>query len=180
MIETLPAPLREKPIGFLDLCAGSGAIGLAALRYLQNAHVYFSDIDSTHEETIRKNIRENNLDATRASLHTGDLFSSFENETFHVIATNPPYVPETRILPKSVAAYEPARSLFAGPDGLSLIHRIAAVLPTKLKRDGVAWIECDSTHANAAHDLFRDTPLCADVMHDQYARPRCIVVSWSV
>ena len=178
LLTGLPLHLREKPIQFLDLCAGSGAIGLAALRYLQNAHVYFGDIDSTHEKTIRKNIRENSLDGSRSSLRTGDLFFPFENDTFEIIAVNPPYVPEGRALPTSVTEYEPARALYAGPDGLSFIRRIAHSLPVHLARDGAAWIECDSTHASAARDLFRETPLSANVMHDQYGQPRIIVVSW--
>src|SRR3989344_8008426 len=60
----------------LDLCAGSGAIGCAALARLPNARVYFGEIDPAHEATILKNIRINELDESRAIVRIGDLFSA--------------------------------------------------------------------------------------------------------
>ncbi|MFA6503321.1 MAG: methyltransferase, partial [Candidatus Paceibacterota bacterium] len=102
---------------FLDLCAGSGAIGCAALKALPHAEVYFGEIDPAHEATILKNIRENNLDASRAHIHIGDLFEPFPNMQFDLIAANPPYIPVKRILDTSVTDYEPARALYAGDDG---------------------------------------------------------------
>src|SRR3989338_2129305 len=81
---------------FLDLCAGSGAIGCAALARLPNAQVYFGEIDPTHEVTILKNIRENHLDESRAHIRIGDLFQPFSDTRFDIIAANPPYVPPSR------------------------------------------------------------------------------------
>lgn len=163
---------------FLDLCAGSGAIGCAALAKLQNAHVYFGEIDQAHEATILKNIRENNLDESRASAHIGDLFEPFGNIKFDVIAANPPYVPIGRILPQSVADYEPSLALLAGVDGLDVIRRIAKELSKHLAEGGVAWIECDLGHAAAAAVLFSDQGFHALIRTDQYDKPRIIVVSF--
>src|SRR3989344_1143175 len=119
----------ERQLKFLDLCAGSGAIGCAALARLQHAQIYFGEIDPVHEQTILKNIRENNFDESCAHIRIGDLFTPFSDIQFDIIAVNPPYVPTTRVLPPSVADYEPALALLAGKDGLDLIHRIAAELP---------------------------------------------------
>ncbi len=163
---------------FLDLCAGSGAIGCAALEKLPGARIYFGEIDPTHEKTILKNIRENHLDESRAEVRIGDLFEPFENMTFDVIAVNPPYVPADRALPASVVHHEPSLALTAGEDGLSVIRRIAAMLPRHFARNGVAWIECDSAHAAAACALFRDQGLTAEIRNDQYGKPRIIVVSF--
>src|SRR3989344_4823069 len=58
----------ERRIRILDLCTGSGAIGCAALAKLPNAQVYFGEIDPAHEATILRNIRENNLDESRADV----------------------------------------------------------------------------------------------------------------
>src|SRR3989344_2568007 len=101
----------------LDLCAGSGAIGCAILKYVSNVKVYFGEIDPAHEATIRKNIRENGLDETRVHIGIGDLFEPFGDTQFDIIAANPPYVSDARELPASVADYEPALALRAGPDG---------------------------------------------------------------
>ncbi len=164
---------------FLDLCAGSGAIGCAALAKLPNAQVYFGEIDPAHETTILKNIRENNLDESRADIRIGDLFEPFGDIKFDVIAANPPYIPSDRELPASVADYEPALALRAGPDGLDIIRRIALSVRCHLAERGTAWIECDSAHAAAACALFSAQNLKAEIRNDQYGEPRIIVVSFT-
>ena len=172
--------LKDTPacLTFLDLCAGSGAIGCAVLAKLPNAQVYFGEIDSAHETTIWKNIRENNLDASHAHICAGDLFEPFGDIKFDVIAVNPPYVPTDRELPESVVRYEPAHALRAGEDGLDLIRRIARELPEHLAANGEAWIECDSAHAAAACALFTAQGFSAEIRNDQYDKPRVIVVSF--
>ncbi|OYV27950.1 MAG: hypothetical protein B7W98_00640, partial [Parcubacteria group bacterium 20-58-5] len=163
---------------FLDICAGSGAIGCAALAKLPDAQVYFGEIDPAHETTIRKNIRENHLDESRADVRIGDLFAPFGALKFDVIAANPPYVPAARELPRSVADHEPPLALLAGEDGLNIIRRIAAELPNRLAPGGVAWIECDSAAAADAQKLFAARGLRAEIRTDQYGKPRVIVVSF--
>ncbi len=169
-----PAPTLR----FLDLCAGSGAIGCAALARLPQAQVYFGEINSAHEPTIRKSIAENGLDANRADIRTGDLFAPFGEERFDIIASNPPYIPVERVLPESVSRFEPHEALYAGQDGLMLIRRIAKALPAHLTKDGEAWIECDSAHTAAACALFHAEGFRCEVMNDQYDVPRVLVVLW--
>ncbi|MCR4334029.1 MAG: peptide chain release factor N(5)-glutamine methyltransferase [Patescibacteria group bacterium] len=164
---------------FLDLCAGSGAIGCAALAKIPNAQVYFGEIDPAHKATILKNIQENNLDESHAHICIGDLLEPFEDMKFDVIATNPPYVPTSHVLPPSVADYEPSLALMAGDDGLDYIRRIALALPRHLAKGGVAWIECDRGHAAAAAALFVEQGLTAEIRTDQYSKPRVIVVSYT-
>lgn len=171
-------PDHMKELRFLDLCAGSGAIGCAALAKLPNAKVYFGELDPQHENTIYRNIRENGLDESRADVRTGDLFEPFNDLTFDVIAANPPYVPEGRALPESVADFEPREALYAGEDGLALIRRIAAELPARLNPDGVAWIECDEAHATEASEPFTARGMQARVVPDQYGVDRVVVVSF--
>lgn len=168
----------ERPTQFLDLCAGSGAIGCAALARLPDAQVYFGEIDPAHEATILKNIRENNLDESRANVRIGDLFEPFGAATFDIIAANPPYIPSGRTLDASVADYEPSEALYAGEDGLELIRRIAAVLPQKLAPGGEAWIEVDSAHAATACALMTAQGFTVEIRTDQYNRPRVLVITF--
>jgi methylase of polypeptide subunit release factors len=163
-------------LSFLDLCAGSGAIGCTALKMLPHANVFFGEIDLAHKTTILKNIRENHLDEARAKILIGDLFEPFGDMKFDVIAANPPYIPTARVLPASVALYEPARALYAGADGLDVIRRIAKELPKHLAEGGMAWIECDSPTAETARALFVAQGLSARICNDQYGVPRVIVV----
>ena len=168
----------EGRLNFLDLCAGSGAIGCAALARLPDASVYFGEIDPAHEATILKSIHENHLDESRASVGIGDLFTPFGAMQFDVIAVNPPYVPTDRILPMSVADYEPSLALLAGEDGLDCIRRIAKELPKRLTKNGSAWIECDREHAASACALFMEQGFSTEIRNDQYDKPRVIVVSF--
>lgn len=170
---------NERQLKFLDLCAGSGAIGCAALARLPHAKVYFGEINPVHKDTIIKNIRENNLDASRADIRIGDLFEPFGDTQFDIIAANPPYIPTDRVLPESVARYEPEQALRSGADGLNLIRRIATNLPKYLAQNGQAWIECDSAHAAAACALFQAQNLKAEIRTDHYGKPRILVVSFS-
>ena len=167
---------RTHELHFLDLCAGSGAIGCAPLARLPNAQVYFGELDPAHEAIIRKNIRENGLDSSRADVRIGDLFEPFAGMQFDIIAANPPYVPANQVLPSSVAEYEPSGALYAGDDGLAVIRRIAKDLPKHLATGGVAWIECDTSHAEAVCALFARQGLPAAIRTDQYDKPRIIVV----
>ncbi|MFA6278648.1 MAG: HemK family protein methyltransferase [Candidatus Paceibacterota bacterium] len=177
---------RTSYIKFLDLCSGSGAIGCAALAKLPNAQVYFGEIDPAHEATILKNIRKNNLDESpafaeasagkRAHICIGDLFEPFGDMKFDVIAANPPYIPDDRELPASVADYEPALALRSGADGLDLIRRIANSVRCHLTDAGVAWIECDSPTAEDARKLFEDQGFKAEILLDQYDQPRVVCI----
>ena len=167
---------RKSHMKFLDLCAGSGAIGCAALAQLPNAQVYFGEIDPAHEATILKNIRENNLDESRAHRGIGDLFEPFGDMKFDVIAANPPYIPKDRELPASVADYEPVIALRSGPDGLDLIRRIASSVRCHLTDNGVLWLECDNSNIEAAETLFQEQGFNAEIRTDQYGTPRIIVV----
>lgn len=166
----------SKHIKFLDLCAGSGAIGCAALAQLPQAQVYFGEVDSAHESTIKKNFNENNLDCSRTAICIGNLFEPFGDIKFDAIAVNPPYIPKNRTLPESVVRYEPTLALFAGKDGLDFIRRIAEELPKRLTKKGVAWIECDSKYAKVAYMLFKNQGLKAEILADQYNKPRVICV----
>ena len=172
--------LTKSYIRVLDLCAGSGAIGCAALARLSEAGVWFGEIDPAHETTIRKNIEMNGLDAARAHIGIGDLFAPLGGEQFNVIACNPPYVPSGRTLPVSVTDYEPVTALYAGADGLDLIRHIASELPAHLNQDGIAWVECDSAHAEEARALFERAGLSAQIRADQYGAPRVICARHSV
>ena len=174
--EQLLAGLAGRELRFLDLCAGSGAIGCAVLARLPDARVCFGELDPAHETTIRKNIRENGLDTGRADIRIGDLFTPFPaGMRFDIIAVNPPYIPRSRILPGSVTAWEPESALRAGPDGLSLIRHIANELPARLERGGAAWIECDSPSIETARELFVKQGFNTEIRTDQYGLSRVLV-----
>lgn len=166
----------DNPFHLLDLCAGSGAIGLAVLARFPTARVSFGELDPAHVALIRENIRENGLDESRADVRSGDLFVPFAGERFDVIATNPPYIPSTRTLDASVLDHEPAIALFSEEDGLGLIRRIATESAQHLLPKGELWMECDESNAAIAAELVSaGGASSADMRTDQYGRPRIVM-----
>ncbi|MES2225997.1 MAG: HemK/PrmC family methyltransferase [Patescibacteria group bacterium] len=179
--ELLLMHLRERfgnePFSFLDLCAGSGAIGLAVLRAFPEAAVTFAELIPEHCELIEKNIRENDLLRKSTMIYHSDVFEGIPMDArFDCIATNPPYIPEGRALDTSVTRFEPAEALFAGSDGLSIIRRIAAGARERLSPGGEIWMECDITNIEAASVLLLGSAAYrTDIRSDLYGRPRLVV-----
>ncbi len=178
--EALCEHLREKfgtqPFSFLDLCAGSGAIGLAVLSRFPSAQVAFAELSPLHSALIHMNIDENNLDSSRADIRSGDLFEPFAHAKFDIIATNPPYIPHTRQLEDSVSKFEPSEALFAGPDGLDIIKRIVREAPAHMRTQGELWIECDTTNIiETAEHLQATECTSVEIRTDLYGRPRVAV-----
>lgn len=178
--EDLIGRLRERfgkePFHMLDLCAGSGAIGLSVLQAFPAARVTFGEIVPAHADLIRKSLAENALDAARAVVVASDLFASILPGRFDIIATNPPYVPEARTLDVSVTGFEPGVALYGGPDGLALIRTIAAEAASRLAAGGELWMECDIANIDEAAALVGSRgALRTEIRTDPYGRPRVVV-----
>lgn len=168
--------IGDRALSVLDLCAGSGAIGLAILKHCPNARVSFSDSISAYADLIARSIEVNGLDASRATIRTGDLLTPFPHESFDIIATNPPYIPETRELPSEVSVYEPPAALYAGTDGLAVIRRIAKNALHHLATHGEVWLEADveNIHEAAAELMLRGATRTA-IKTDLFGRERIVL-----
>jgi len=175
LISILSTKFSTDAFTLLDMGAGSGAIGCSILAHLPNAHVSFGEINKKHLETILSNIIDNDIDIARTDIRAGNLFEKFENRKFNVIISNPPYVPKNRELPKSVSSYEPSEALYAGEDGLSIIHELAKKLSEHLTQNGFAWIEVDTEHAQEAENLFIQAHFNTKILNDQYGRARVVM-----
>lgn len=164
----------------LDLCAGSGAIGLAVLKHVASARVSFGELTSEHLSDIQKSMETNGLYSLRAVVSSGDLFTPFKGERFSIIAVNPPYIPEKRELPASVAHFEPSLALFSGADGLTLITRILKEAPSYLLPQSELWLEFDAPQAEMVKNLAIEHGATDAKIHtDLYGRPRLLVAYYS-
>lgn len=103
----------------LDLCTGSGDIGLTLKSLLPSSEVTLSDISKDALMVANKNKNELNLDV---NIIESDLFKNIQGK-FDVIISNPPYVMTNEILPKDVL-YEPHLALYSGPKGIDHIEEI--------------------------------------------------------
>lgn len=176
LIEHLRERFKNQLFTLLDLCAGSGAIGLSVLKELPNAEVYFGEINPAHAAIIEKNLKDNGLDASRANIRAGDLYEPFYGQRFDVIASNPPYIPDNRELDRSITEYEPKEALFAGGNGMLFISQIASGAKKHLSEGGELWMECDVDNVEAARDAVEGGGAAnPEIYNDLYGRPRLVV-----
>ncbi len=144
-VEKATSELKSKNIRepkVLDLCAGSGCIGVAVLKAIPEAVVDFVEIDKIHHKTIYKNILENEIDLNRTNIFGGDLFENI-TEKYDMILTNPPYIDPklSERIQNSVKTHEPEIALFGGTDGMEIIEKIILEAPKHLNPGGILYIE---------------------------------------
>jgi release factor glutamine methyltransferase len=163
---------EKKDLHILDLCAGSGCIGIAVLHALMEAQVDFAEIEERHHPTIRKNLALNGIDAERAGVIGGDLFERF-TQRYEYILANPPYIdPALDRTTPSVREFEPHEALYGGSGGLSCIQRLIAEAPRFLVPQGILVIEHEPEQSREIADMGRDAGFAAETRRDQFGVER--------
>ncbi|MBO9664837.1 50S ribosomal protein L3 N(5)-glutamine methyltransferase [Dokdonella sp.] len=134
--------LDERPVErALDLCTGSGCIGIAMAAHNPDWQVDLADISDDALALARENVEFQDV-ADRVRVIRSDLFANLGGERYDLIVSNPPYVTEQEYaaLPPEYG-HEPALGLRAGDDGLDFALRILAAAPEHLNEDGVLIVE---------------------------------------
>jgi len=135
--------LKQNP-RVLDLCCGSGCIGLAVASRVKDARVTLADISRDALAVAKRNIVLNHLSAKVSCVQADALKpASAILGKFDLIVSNPPYITANEMLdlPKSVKAYEPNLALYGGDDGLDFYRSIAKNYKTALKPGGYLCFE---------------------------------------
>jgi release factor glutamine methyltransferase len=150
----------------VDLCCGSGALGLALRTGLGSRPVELvaADIDPVAVACAR-----DNLAAVGGRVHQGDLFDALPEELrgrIDILLANTPYVPSGLIarLPPEARDHEPQMALDGGPDGLTLARRTAAAAAGWLAPGGSVLIEIGIDQVPAATDLLTAAGLTARIV----------------
>ena len=141
----------------LDLCCGTGAIGLSVKRALPSVEVTLSDISGEALSLARENAEE--LIAGKAAFRQGDLFDAIQDDRFNLIACNPPYLSGADMLKlQPEVAREPRGALYGGEDGLDFYRRLAARAADHLEAGGVLLMEIGMGQDGDVLSLFRSWP----------------------
>lgn len=129
----------------LDLCAGSGAIGVTLAAERPETHVDLADLSPPALEVAEANAKLNDVEV---SLLQGDLFAPVQGR-YDLIVTNPPYVTEGELgeLSPEVRDHEPKMALVSGTTGFEMHDRIAAGAEAHLTSDGTLLIEVGAGQA---------------------------------
>lgn len=143
----------------LDLCAGSGCVGLAVAANVPSCRIVLADSSDKALAVCRANMLRNNLSRNMTAIEADvldqppALLGSFD-----AIVSNPPYIPTADLiaLDPSVRDYEPVLSLDGGPDGLYFFRAIVTNWTMLLKQDGFLSLECGAGQAPMLREIMRD------------------------
>lgn len=134
----------------LDLCTGSGCIGIAMAEYNPSWQVDVVDVSDDALSLARENVAFQHVDE-RVEVIRSDLFAGLKGRQYDLIVSNPPYVTEEEYaaLPGEYS-HEPKLGLTSGEDGLDICLRILDEAADYLTEDGLLIVEVgESEHALA-------------------------------
>jgi protein-(glutamine-N5) methyltransferase, release factor-specific len=150
--------VKRKEWDILDLCTGSGAIGVSLARIANKVNVTCSDISEGAIKVAKENAQKHGLTKSM-KFEQGDLFKPF-NKHFHkqkfdMIISNPPYIKSSVIptLQKEVCEHEPLSALDGGESGLDFYERIVSGVGSHLKKGGVLLLEIGNDQGEAVSGL---------------------------
>lgn len=147
----------EKP-RVLDLCAGSGCVGLAVASRTPESRVVLGELDEAALRICRQNIRRNGLSGRVVPCQVDALAKPAANlGEFDCIVCNPPYIPTGDIagLDVSVRDYEPHLALDGGADGLDFYRAVCDKWRDRLRTGGRLYFEVGVGQADAVLRLMR-------------------------
>lgn len=141
----------------LDLCTGSGCIGIACAHAFPDAQVDITDISGAALDVANKNVDRHHLQDRVIAIES-DVFKSLSINTYELIVTNPPYVDarEMKALPGEYQQ-EPVLGLAAGEDGLDIVRKILARAGNYLAPDGLLVVEVGNSQP-AVEEAWPDAP----------------------
>ena len=168
-------------LSVLDLCAGSGVIGLSVAKKFEGAEITAVDISADACAVIRENSRRLCLRQDRVMVHQGDLWQAISEQMFFdIIIANPPYIATNELheLPDDIIKHEPLEALDGGHDGLNYYHRIMQDANKHLYHGGIVAFEHGYSQRESICDLTRRLGFAKiEVFNDLHGMPRFIMSS---
>jgi len=180
VIEAAKAIPGEKRV--LDLCTGSGCIGLAVAKNVPDVWVTLADISRNALAVAKENVARQKLHS-RVTCTAADALgepSAFLGK-FDIIVSNPPYITtdEMAQLPKSVDDFEPHLALHGGDDGLIFYRSIAKNYRAALKTDGYLCFEFGAAQGSAVAGILSENGFTVrKLVKDFNQRERAIIARY--
>lgn len=168
----------SEPVNYLDLCCGSGVVGLSFLKHSKKqANVTLLDTSKKALKVAKKNAK--NLNILNVNFVKSNMFDHLKNnKKFDIIASNPPYIAtsELNFLQKGVKKYDPAIALDGGEDGLYFYKIIANQSKKFLNKDGVVIVEIGYNQAKEVKNLFiKNDFTSVEVLKDYSENDRIVI-----
>lgn len=147
----------------VDLCCGSGALGVALVTLLGGGELHACDVDPAAVACATRN-----AERVGGRVYQGDLFEPLPRELrgrVDVLLANVPYVPseDMAFLPAEARLHEPAHALDGGADGLDVLRRVSAETSSWLAPGGHLLTESGAAQAAPAAEILRGAGLGTDI-----------------
>jgi release factor glutamine methyltransferase len=164
---TLLASFDHPPV-VVDLCCGTGAIGVAAAVGVPGVELHAADVDPAAVECARLNV-------TAGEVHEGDLYDALPDRLrgrVDLLLVNAPYVPtgEIRLMPPEARLHEHHVALDGGLDGLDLHRRTASAAPDWLAPGGSLLVETSPRQATETAHVCSEAGLEVQIFGDDPVR----------
>lgn len=161
----------------LDLCTGSGCIGISLALMISDSEVLLTDISGGALKAAALNIKQHRLES-RVSAKRLDVLTEGFPTGFNIIVSNPPYIPTEAAKSLEVSRSEPFSALDGGADGLKFYREIIKKSAAALPADGVLALEIGFDQGESvkalALEYFRD----AEVFRDYADNERVVICSF--
>ena len=172
----------EQDPRILDLCTGSGCIGLAVAKRVKDARVTLADISKDALAVAKKNVNRHQLGSRVACVQVDAMQPAPEFlGKFDMIVSNPPYITtkEMTQLDASVKDYEPHLALHGGDDGLDFYRSIAVNYKSALKKGGYLCLEYDPAQGDDICKILHENGFTVlERVQDYNDRERALLAQW--
>lgn len=140
---------------FVDLCSGSGCIGISVKKQFPDLAVTLSDLSKEALAVAKKNADRNGVDV---QFLQGDLLAPLTDIEIDFLACNPPYISELEfeLLEPEVRKFEPSIALLAGASGIEFYQRLASDLKNHLTPHAKVWMELGTGQGPAVVNFFKN------------------------
>jgi len=139
----------------LDLCTGSGCIGISLACFIKEAKCDLTDISEGALEMAEENTHLNKV-GDRTSVFKLDVLSDDIKNEYDIIVSNPPYIESAVVPALEVSKFEPSRALDGGEDGLDFYRVIAEKAYNSLEKGGMLALEIGFNQGESVKNLCKD------------------------
>ncbi|REG85717.1 50S ribosomal protein L3 N(5)-glutamine methyltransferase [Marinomonas pollencensis] len=149
--------LNQYPASILDMCTGSGCLGIAAALVFDDAMVDLTDISDAALKVANENIALHQVEERVQTIHS-DMFAALTGKKYDLIICNPPYVDQQDFQQAPAEFHnEPQLALTSGEDGLHFTHQFLAQVADYMNDDAILVYEVGNTEV-ALQAAYPDTP----------------------
>jgi release factor glutamine methyltransferase len=163
----------------LDIGTGSGCIPISIKKNIPNANVMAVDVSEAALAVAKENAITNNVEINFREINFLDESNYAAFESFDVIISNPPYIPEDEkhILDKNVTAHEPHLALFVPQnDPLIFYKRILSFSENHLQQNGKIFLEIHENLAKETAALFEEKNYFVEIKKDMQGKERILII----